>query len=46
MGSVELGGGWVTIIGEMGGIVGEERMEFREEQVQPVRNRKKKKNRF
>ena len=48
LGNVELGGGEITIIEEMGGLVGEERMEFREEQVQLVRKRKKKKkkNRF
>ena len=36
----------ITITEEMDGLVGEERMELREEQVQFVRKRKKKKNRF
>ena len=40
LGNVELGGDGVTIIAEMEGVVGEERLAFREEQVQCVRKKR------
>ena len=43
--NVESGGDGLTIIEEIDGLVGEERMELREEQVQMVRKMKKKKKR-
>ena len=42
MGNVELGGGEITIVEEMEGVVGEARLAFREDQAKCVRKKRAK----